>query len=66
MSKQHKTTTTEAKIRECANMGMSARQAAFHLGICKASLTHVADVLGIKFAGKANLFDALGDRQMPA
>ncbi len=52
MSKQHKTTTTEAKIRECADAGMSARQAAEKLGICRASLTHVADVLGIKFSGQ--------------
>ena len=44
-------TTTIAKIRQCADLGMSRRQAADQLGVGRSALSGAADVLGISFHG---------------
>lgn len=44
-------TTTVARIRQCADLGMSRRQAADQLGVGRSALSGAAEVLGISFHG---------------
>lgn len=46
-----KPTTTAARIQQCADLGMSRRQAADQLGVGRSALSGAADVLGISFHG---------------
>lgn len=49
--REPRATTTEARIRQCADLGMSRRQAADQLGVGRDALANAAYVLGIRFHG---------------